>query len=99
VLLQAFRKIACNAGVVLLGISFADENVNVKKSLHFLACQAVVLESLTSSAIQHGPPSLYSGVADLRFALALQAKVWSLGGPFPFCHLRLIWRKNRLTKS
>jgi hypothetical protein len=58
-------------------VSFADEDVNIEKLLHGLACQAVVLESLTLSAIQHGPPSFYSGVADLLFTLALQAKVWS----------------------
>lgn len=41
-LLQAFRKIAFNAGVVLLGISFADEDVNVNKSLHLLLGETAV---------------------------------------------------------
>ena len=80
---QAFRQFTRDAGVVLLDISFADENVNIDKTSHLLACQAVVLERLTSNAIQDGPPSFHSGAADLRFTLALPAKVWSLGDSNP----------------
>jgi hypothetical protein len=63
---QASRQVARDARVMLFRISFADEDVNVKKSLHLLARQAVVFERPRTSN-PHGPPSSYSGVADLPF--------------------------------
>ena len=56
-ILETPGQIASDSGVMPGSVSFADEDVNIEKLFHGLACQAVVLERLRPNAFQHGPPT------------------------------------------
>ena len=43
---EPLLKVSRDAGVMDRVIRFADENVNVEKGVHLLACQAVVFGAL-----------------------------------------------------
>ena len=58
-------------------IRFADENVNVEKGVHLLACQAVVFGALREKIKMKARLHCRYGVAAFVFFAALQSEGWA----------------------
>jgi hypothetical protein len=71
------------------GISFTDEDVNVKELSHLLACQAVALKRLSANQIK-ARLRFASGVADLRSSLRSKRRSGAEGIRTPDPHNAIV---------
>ena len=71
---EPLLKVSRDAGVMDRVIRFADENVNVEKGVHLLACQAVVFGALREKIKMKARLHSRYGVAAFVFSLRSKAK-------------------------
>ena len=74
---QPLLKVSRDASVMDRVARVADENVNVEKGVHWLACQAVVFGALREKVKMEARLQLRYGVAAFALTATLQSEGWA----------------------